>query len=526
MAQEKPKAGQEHVQDKPKAGQDNGSQNNNRKPRSGSGRRGQERGKPYDKDTPPVGIIDKRNTGNDPAWYTMNGQLAKDVGSLFFSESLVPGTLKVGNKNVITPGVMVAEVLPTYGVANSSSSALNVAAGSIYSYIRHENSGHANYDSPDLMLYLMAMDNIYMAWINYVRAYGVARAYNYQNRYYPNRILDSMGFKSKDVLRNMSAMRANINALSRKMCSLAVPAIMPLFKRHLWLFKNVFLDRQIGKAQSMFLRPAGFYKYNETQGPGKLDFIYYGSDYDGTDVTDSYSVDSYYDLVNDMIDKVWQSEDCRIMSGDILKAYGANNLITMAEIGEDFTIIPTYDETFTMQFHNAEALGCGLKFYPSIAQSADVSRIQAGVVAKITNPKFDNQHLINIGHDKVSVEDVFESTRFMFSCSIAETANNDGTTDVTITNCGSEVITNYVIPYEVAGSNHAFKIGTYVPDMSDLDKVALLTAFDWHPRVYVGNGLMIGDLDNYTIEGMDTLNRINDVAVMSEFNIPYTLVGK
>lgn len=502
-----------------------GTQKIYKRPNNGDNCDGQKRGTSYDKNTPPAGIIDKRNTGNDPAWYTMNGQLAKDVGTLFFSQSLTPGTLKVGGKNIITPGVMVAEVLPTYGMADSNSSALNVAAASIYSYIRHENSGHANYDSPDLMLYLMAMDNIYMAWINYVRAYGIARAYNYQNRYYPNRILDSMGFSSNDILRNMSAMRANINALSRKMSSLAVPAIMPLFKRHLWLFKNVFLDRSVGKAQTVLLRPAGFYEYNELQGAGKLDFRYYNTDYDGAADT-SYTVDGYYNIVNEMIDKVWKSEDCRIMSGDILKAYGANNLITMAEIGEDYTVIPAYDETFTMQFHNAEALGCGQKFYPSITQSADVSRIVATVVAKITDPKFDNKHLINIGHDQVSVDDVFESTRFMFSCGIATDANTDGTKDVTVLNCGSEIITNYVVPYEIAGINHAFKLGTYVPETSDLDKVALLTAFDWHPRVFVGNGIMIGDLDNYTVEDMGTLDRINDVAIMSEFNIPYTLIGK
>ena len=506
-----------------KFGKNNHSQNNYRGSNNRGGCSNQERGQGNNQNTPPVGIIDKRNTGNDPAWYTMNGQLAKDVGSLFFSESLTPGTFKVGDKNVITPGVLVAEVLPTYGMANDASSALNVAAASIYSYIRHENSGHANYDSPDLMLYLMSMDNIYMAWINYVRAYGVARAYNYQNRYYPNRILDAMGFNSSDILRNMSAMRANINALSRKMSSLAVPAIMPLFKRHLWLFKNVFLDRNIGKAQTMFLRPAGFYLYNETKGPGKLDFQYYKQDYDGQETT-SYSVNSYYDMVNDMIDKVWLSEDCRIMSGDILKAYGANNLITMAEIGEDYTVIPSYDNTFLMQFHNAEALGCANNFFPSIVQSADVSRLNATVLAKIANPKFDNHHLINVGLDKVTADDVFEATRFMFSCGISTQANEDGTKDVTILNCGSEIITNFVIPYEVAGYNYAFKFGTYTVSQN-LDKAAMLTAFDWHPRVFIDNH-MIGDLDNYTVEGMATLDRINDVAIMSEFNIPYTLVGK
>ena len=104
---------------------------------------------------------------NDASWYAANSQLLKDAASLAYSESVGSGYSVVMNpvteQDWVTsiPGVYAIHTAPAIGVSKDNASAINIAARNIYSYVRHANAGHSNYDSPDLMIYLMAMDSLY-----------------------------------------------------------------------------------------------------------------------------------------------------------------------------------------------------------------------------------------------------------------------------------------------------------------------------------------------------------------------------
>lgn len=99
----------------------------------------------------------------------MNPQLVKDVASLSFrtplgSPSGLPSRSNpVGRDRRSIPGIMNLYFVPTIGSSTAGeSSAINIAAKNIYSFVRHENSGRINYDAPDLMLYLLALDSAFM----------------------------------------------------------------------------------------------------------------------------------------------------------------------------------------------------------------------------------------------------------------------------------------------------------------------------------------------------------------------------
>lgn len=112
---------------------------------------------------------------NDPSWYYNSEQILRDVASFSFMKPLGyplryqnqvgptagSNTVMMNGFSGFVPGVLSVQVGLTPGISTDSQSPLNLAATNIYSFVRHKNSGSRNYDSPDLMLYLLAMDSLF-----------------------------------------------------------------------------------------------------------------------------------------------------------------------------------------------------------------------------------------------------------------------------------------------------------------------------------------------------------------------------
>lgn len=112
---------------------------------------------------------------NDPGWYEVSPELTRDVASIPFNIITGSGLPKVNVPNSGTtiamlgndfsdcalPGVFAIRYVPTIGTSAGPTSAVNVAGRSIYSWVRHQNSGHSNYEAVDLLDYILAMDSIY-----------------------------------------------------------------------------------------------------------------------------------------------------------------------------------------------------------------------------------------------------------------------------------------------------------------------------------------------------------------------------
>lgn len=198
--------------------------------------------------------------GNDFSWYNTLPELTAAASNIPFSrplgteisyESLVNAPTKTSNileyrggkktlfpqatTQVATslPGMMFIEWYPTIGASYASNSPINMISREIYSYVRHVNSGSANYDAPDLMMYLIAMDSLYSMYNAAVRVYGLMNLYTSSNRYMPKALIEGLGWDFNSVLGNMAQFRWAINNVAYKMSSLAVPSFMSYYLRHI-----------------------------------------------------------------------------------------------------------------------------------------------------------------------------------------------------------------------------------------------------------------------------------------------------
>lgn len=308
----------------------------------------------------------QRSKPNDWRWYAQNEQLLKDSSSFPYSWPL-GNKLNLGvnapevNKGSL-PGVMAIWTAPTFGWSDNPNSPVNVAARNIYSFVRHANSGHANYDAPDLMLYMCAMDSIYSYLSFLKRVYGVISTYSYTNRYYPKAVITAMTVDYDDVQRNLADFRGFINSFAVKVGSMCIPASMSYMAKHMWMYSGLYYDSDQDKAQTYLFVPNNLYRYAlDTDGAGMLESFSFSDYYTTQGTTDhdpSYiNFEGLRKIADDMLNPILRSEDMNIMSGDILKAFGAANVYKVEGIGETYTVLPSYEPEVLDQIQNMSLVG-------------------------------------------------------------------------------------------------------------------------------------------------------------------------
>ena len=308
----------------------------------------------------------QRSKPNDWRWYAQNEQLLKDSSSFPYSWPL-GNKLNLGvnapevNKGSL-PGVMAIWTAPTFGWSDNPNSPVNVAARNIYSFVRHANSGHANYDAPDLMLYMCAMDSIYSYLSFLKRVYGVISTYSYTNRYYPKAVITAMTVDYDDIQRNLADFRGFINSFAVKVGSMCIPASMSYMAKHMWMYSGLYYDSDQDKAQTYLFVPNNLYRYAlDTDGAGMLESFSFAEYYTVQGTTDrdpSYiNFEGLRKMADDMLNPILRSEDMNIMSGDILKAFGAANIYKVEGIGETYTVLPSYEPEVLDQIQNMSLIG-------------------------------------------------------------------------------------------------------------------------------------------------------------------------
>lgn len=293
---------------------------------------------------------------NDPKWYEPYPGANQDVASLAFSNVMgldepIGLTSVGGGINHVVPGVLALQTAPTIGGSGDYRDAINTCAMRLYSYVRHANSGHANYDPTDLMIYCMAVSNVY-AWITHAfRVYGIANTYSMKNRYLPRALVEACHIDFDSLMSNLPAYRAKLNNLVYKIAPFAVPK-MTYFDRLMGEYSNWFVDEaDISKAQSYVITPALYYVYGlDATGKGCLKTGELVPDL-GSGVGANWT--AFLNIIETMIDAIAASEDCGIMSGDILKAFGDSGIYHMNVLTEGYNLSPVYDSEYLAQIKNA-----------------------------------------------------------------------------------------------------------------------------------------------------------------------------
>lgn len=300
---------------------------------------------------------DTSRSGNDPAWYAANPILLRDAASYPFS--YVTGASNIHDPSVWqdanietaplmqVPGIASFHIYPCVGTAINATDPINVASQSVYSFVRHANSGHSNYDPADLMIYIMAMANMYSFLVWCQRLYGYALTYDQRNRYIPKDLIRANNVDADDLTNNLANFRFWINTLIAKMVSFAVPATMSVFSRMSFMYSDYYIEGTSIKEQLYQFVPDGFYKFGlDEDSLGNLTW-------EPLDWTTPMKVDDIMVYGEDMFNAIWSQEDFGIMSGDILKAYG-DNIIKLSQIPESYSMVPKFDAMVLTQMKNAD----------------------------------------------------------------------------------------------------------------------------------------------------------------------------
>lgn len=522
-----------------------------------------------------------RNTqsikSNDPSWYYPSEQILRDVASIPFSH--MAGTkVKLGNENtasnysVYIPGLLTIELQPTMGNSEDQTSAINSAAFQLYSWVRHANSGHANYDAPDMMLYIMAMSQAY-SFINFAqRLYGCAMLYSNMNRYLPKLLIEAQQVDFDDLQSNLANFRAWLNMLITKTASFSVPSQIKLFLRHSFLYQNIYIEGTSIRDQLYMYVPFGFMQYQlNTDGSGMLKTVPWKRS-DGN--ANKYTVNEIIAYGNALLQPLFDSEDIGIMSGDIMKAYGGD-VIKLSLIPESYIIAPIMDIRVLEQMKNATCLGDVT--YTLTQNPTHAYLIGKAEVTNLTAEPNPGSHLLNAYKDiymnyasenrllttttaDVGPDLVIENTRLMTNGVWSDTDNT-----FVVTAFGSEIarymhIWKYQTSSDGVISTHsalqsyicfheygASKTGNDYNGISqnDMDRLGTwfdtlnsASHFDFHPFIHSFLSMMVDnatpgvgssrnrpigicyDLDNYTVVHADELERLHSAAMLGLLQSP------
>lgn len=491
-----------------------------------------------------------KQSHNDASWYMADNQLVTDVASVSFNTALGnPITLRgslgvtysVSDASVYLPGIMSIYTTPTIGISTDANSPVNIAMRRLYTYVRHANSGHSNYDPADLMIYLLAMDSIYTYWAYMVRAYGVAQVFSRTNKYVGDALLTAMGV-DPNIRESLADFRAYINTFAAKAQQWCVPRVMTYFLRHNWMYSNVYKDEDNDKAQMFMYVPATLYKYNPTisDGAGGLEARLIAADISNTQAFNYKALpNNYVNLIamgNDLLNALAGQEDIGIISGDILKAYGADNLWKIDTIPADYQVIPTFSEEVLEQFHNTAFASCVLVDKTgagigtvglNILQDTNVG----GGCLKF-NPIFNQgshtcmDTLMDTWKEQVTPESIMTASRNMLAgVPFAPAPGSKALTRaVTLRSCGSEICMFAVISTlsgNVLNRERVYQSDSYVPDAYTLPR------FNEAPirPVMNANGTamdnLYGELTNYGVLSKQNIDQIHEVALMSLFGVPF-----
>ena len=276
------------------------------------------------------------------------------------------------------PGIMTLSWLPTIGISEGPTSPVSLAGRKLYYFVRHANSGHVNYDAPDLTNYIVAADSAFFMFSYFRRALGMLNTFSPLNRYYAQYAMESAGFDYDDLFHNAAELNFFLNQMAAKMRSLVLPKSLAYYQRHSALSDNIYADADDARAQTYQFVPAGWYVWTEpTSGDASNHKLWHlsfhpnpgitkATDSDRTRSSENQSrvsqrpdrgklitLDDMREIMDGILEPLLLSEDFNIMSGDILKAFGSDVIVGVSEVPVGYTIAPVYDEDALDQIRNA-----------------------------------------------------------------------------------------------------------------------------------------------------------------------------
>lgn len=453
--------------------------------------------------------------------------------------------------------------------------AINQAADTTYSFLVHANSRNYSYNSADLFILIMAGSQVFAAIECMKRAYGLVKRYVEHNTYMPDSLLRAMGFDPEDMRRNFSRMWFDINLLITQSRQIWIPTTFPFVSRWIDMNSEVYKDAEGQYAQMYLFVQNVFYRYSEvgskTGGclvPAKYSYttaagvVDEGTIRPGTTVNNNYMVwtwEQWMSMIQNMIGHLVNSEDRGIIYGDLLNAYGAERILALPEIAADYAIEPVYTPEISMQIENMLGYSGKLPDYWGQIENRIVpmyANVPTGSVS-ITNGGMANWCLNFHTTTQPTPEMFLLATRFQtlgLRAAVVPILDTD-TGEITSGKmwipeaAGSEIIGEIqmiVEPLRTSATEGVYTIRQVSSTSNWYDQY--IQTFDWHPfksaqvtgsvsvptqdqadtgahlTAQIANaGTLFGDFDMYAEMQWEMLQRIDDVAFLSLFDVPSSI---
>lgn len=511
--------------------------------------------------------MDTRST-NHIGWYVSDPNQFSNAANIYFSNrvgdpivdaALVGGsaTTSGGRSKFYMPGIMNVRFTPTYGELYEPDSPGNVASNAVYSWVRHANSGSRNYDAVDLMLYLLAMDNVYMGITWLQRMIGIVMMYNRWNTYTPGKLLAATGVNEEGIgdgtiYGDLAAMRYRLNNIILKATTLAVPNALPIYERHAYMCSSIYVDEPNEMGQFYIFSPVGLWRFElDDRNAGSLKFVKFDQ-YIGETIG-TFKWTHYFDLVESLIDAIYTDEDAGIMSGDILKAYGPESLVKLATIPDDMVVVPIYDHEMLVQIHNATIWGGvdTLGSHPAVIKqvipddsTSPYLTMDLELSGKLNGLAVWPDFVLDLHMDPTN-EAVMRSTRLM-AYIFSET--EDLPIDHERSSYATEIVnavTIYTYMNSTDDQNHYEFVAIPAPkpfkqswmDPQFYKYVWAASTFTLAPMLYVPvmprnadpvtyDYYPMSRFDRWTVMPVENLRRLNETAVLACFNVPRLSLGR
>lgn len=520
---------------------------------------------------------------NDPSWYNQNGQLVKDAGSVSFYTPAGAPYFKAASgdlKGSSVPGILTLDIVPNPGISTDRTSALNLAALKLYTNMRKSNSGATNYSHADMMMYCLAMDSVYTMYSEMLRLYGIMNSWSQYNRYKPEHIVNALGYSYKSFRTRLADFRAWLNIWIKRANSFSLPVSFTISKRHSWLFSNIWSDSSNAKAQLYAYRPAGYYLWQDQSDPNGSSLAFKPWNNGGaTSDNPSYEYKTFEyvrDKMDELLDNIANSEDIAIIGGDLEKAFGSENMFSMATIDDNYTIEPTFSEEVLMQIENTMFLPTNWhdleRSVLDIKQDVNHNLIKCNPEFWIKVPHGSNNYYylnkfadiyadnmpLNVHFDNPTPDDVMVATRnkFYATTEIESEEDDYNTFVVEFETIGCDICCSVLMWTLVNDTTHEpsmywspeLQKMEVIPYIGSLDETSTnpvrysnvistlfaIQLFDWHPAIVgivkfgrsdnpqVTASTVFGlDLDNYTTIDYNTLHKLHDAAVYNMWDLPF-----
>lgn len=314
------------------------------------------------------------NSWNDVSWYTHFPELIAASARVPFPYR--PGMEFKGEKTPLVgpegdsyihyrvPGVCQLRFDWTIGVSADTRSPASLAAFQMWRKIRRAYSGSLQADPPDVMMYALALDQIY-AYISYLkRIYRTITTYDSQNMYLPDVVLSAeVGPADIDPLefaKGKVALWNGINRLVRMVSQFKVPSNLDIFKRHSFMCEHVYADAPMVNSQLYVFAPSSWYVVREATETGtylehRTMEQWATSFYEPGEVPahDWCTIDFLLWVGNTMLEALLNWDDAHTINGYIMRAFEGVDFYTASLLMEDESLMIDYVPEVLLQIHNA-----------------------------------------------------------------------------------------------------------------------------------------------------------------------------